>query len=151
MAPMARLAHLDPWGRGLYSLRLLDLMGHSARSDQWGQARCSQPRLHLFLQYHQRRRCHLFHRQGRKAPMAHLDPRGQSDPLDPALYWQRLRRPCLRSHLYRPPVQKARLGHLDLLDLLDLGQCWQHPPPPFRQSRRYRQRVHSGLMVRSVP
>ena len=61
MAPMARLAHLDPWGRGLYSLRLLDLMGHSARSDLMGQARCSRPLLHLFLQYHQRRRCHLFH------------------------------------------------------------------------------------------
>ena len=88
MAPMARLAHLDPWGRGLYSLRLLDLMGHSARTD----------------------------------------PRGQSDPLDPALYWQRLRRPCLRSHLYRPPGQKARLGHLDLLDL---GQCWRIPPRRF--------------------
>ena len=105
---MARLAHLDPWGRGLYSLRLLDLMGHSARSDLMGQARCSRPLLHLFLQYHQRRRCHLFHRCRQCHPPARTDPRGQSDPLDPALYWQRLRRPCLRSHLYRPPVQKAR-------------------------------------------
>jgi hypothetical protein len=136
MAPMARLAHLDPWGRGLYSLRLLDLMGHSARSDLMGQARCSRPLLHLFLQYHQRRRCHLFHRCRQCHPPARTDPRGQSDPLDPALYWQRLRRPCLRSHLYRPPVQKARLGHLDLLDL---GQCWRIPPRRFLLFHRCRQ------------
>ena len=86
MAPMARLAHLDPWGRGLYSLRLLDLMGHSARSDLMGQARCSRPLLHLFLQYHQRRRCHLYLR---------CRPVRQMRPL------RRLRL-CLRCHPWVP-------------------------------------------------
>ena len=75
--------------------------------------------------------------------MVHSVQTGRSDLKAPEPYWQRLRRPCLRSHLCPRPVQMARLGHLDLLDL---GQCWQHPPPPFRQSRRYRRRVHSVPM-----
>ena len=146
MAPMARLAHLDPWGRGLYSLRLLDLMGHSARSDLMGQARCSRPLLHLFLQYHQRRRCHLFHRCRQCHPPARTDPRGQSDPLDPALYWQRLRRPCLRSHLYRPPVHLAPRVHWVPMDLLPRWRLYL----PFRQCRRQNRSVQMAPRVHWV-